>query len=528
MPAIVAMRSTRCWRCSSQWIWPPRSRQLSNGSRFGQLEPFSSSASNAVDPPLPLDTRYKPDAPEKSGSGRVKPSAKALFLEEHNPLLDLPVPTNLVRSPPSSAPRKRGRPKRDPALLKAKSNLSLKRSLEPQYQHLPSPPPSQAQLSAKLNSLHARLQLPKDKFPVNTLARCLIDASADPNPACNNASLAVLGEAILRYHATEYLISKYPRLPMEVTFSATWAFISPLALSLIVRELGIELAAAPGGEVDPGLLQFDSHAMDHPSTTSKDVFEGDPLVPSSPSPGEIGGELKASRLKRQTLSQRTVKGDVFGEMTVKQLTCAWDDQPMSPQISSQAVASAPKLSGREAIAQHNLRQPPSPPQRALATFARALFGALHIHLGPSAARTFFRAHVLSRHLDVSSLFYHRFPTRDLSRLCAREGFKSPVARILSETGRGSRSPVFGVGIFSGMDKLGEGSGSSLDEARIRAAAAAMRGWYLYSPFEGDGEGAGRVPSDAEHGEGGQARDGGDGAKAGEFRPIFVDCGEVFY
>lgn len=92
---------------------------------------------------------------------------------------------------------------------------------------------------------------------------------------------------------------------------------------------------------------------------------------------------------------------------------------------------------------------------------------------------------------MASLIAFRTPTKDLSRLCAREGFESPVARILSETGRLSRHPVFIVGVFSGRDKLGEGAGSSLDEARTRAAVAALKSWYLYSPLEW------RLPSDAE-------------------------------
>ena len=36
-------------------------------------------------------------------------------------------------------------------------------------------------------------------------------------------------------------------------------------------------------------------------------------------------------------------------------------------------------------------------------------------------------------------------------------------------------------MYSGEDKLGEGAGASLNEARVRAAAAALRSWYLYSP-----------------------------------------------
>ena len=67
--------------------------------------------------------------------------------------------------------------------------------------------------------------------------------------------------------------------------------------------------------------------------------------------------------------------------------------------------------------------------------------------------------------------------------------------------------MFVVGVFSGREKLGEASGASLDEARFRAAIAALKGWYLYSPVEV------RVPSDVEGG-------------GKEWSPVLVDGGEV--
>ena len=135
-------------------------------------------------------------------------------------------------------------------------------------------------------------------------------------------------------------------------------------------------------------------------------------------------------------------------------------------------------------------------------------GAIYLHGGRPAAKTFFKEHFMSRQLSISDLFSFSQPTRDLSKLCAREGFEAPVARIISETGRKSRHPVFIVGIFSGKDKLGEGAGASLTEARFRAAAAALKGWYLYSPLTV------RVPSSMED----------EGAKPWE--PAFIDPGEI--
>jgi len=79
---------------------------------------------------------------------------------------------------------------------------------------------------------------------------------------------------------------------------------------------------------------------------------------------------------------------------------------------------------------------------------------------------------------------------ELAMLCAREGFEAPLARLESETGRLSRTPVYVVGIYSGKEKLGEGAGPSLDIARRKASMAALKAWYLYSPGNKV-----RVPSD---------------------------------
>ena len=50
---------------------------------------------------------------------------------------------------------------------------------------------------------------------------------------------------------------------------------------------------------------------------------------------------------------------------------------------------------------------------------------------------------------------------------------------MAESGRYSRSPVFVAGVYSGREKLGEGQGTSLKEAKTRATINALRAWYLY-------------------------------------------------
>lgn len=322
---------------------------------------------------------------------------------------------------------------------------------------LPSPHPKAAESSTKLHALRSRLSLPP-RFPLQVLARTLVHPSADSDPYFNNASLSILGRHLLGYYTSEYLLCTYPRLPMPVVFAAVEAYIGPKSLATIASEWGIEAAAEPGGEVDPGLLQF------------LRLSSGDELPPA---------------LRRQapwkwnvTTTHKIMKTDEFGGETA----------PPAP---------------------HELKKTPVPLEEAAQSFVRALVGALHVHLGAPLVKRFFRDHILSRHLDVSTLFDFRTPTRDLSRLCAREGFEAPVARLISETGRLSRHPVFVVGVYSGKDKLGEGAGSSLDEARTRAAAAALKAWYLYRPLEVT------VPSSTE-GE----------VDPSKWRPNMIDCGEV--
>lgn len=109
-----------------------------------------------------------------------------------------------------------------------------------------------------------------------------------------------------------------------------------------------------------------------------------------------------------------------------------------------------------------------------------------------ATKEFIYQHILSRKLDISTMFEFEQPTRELSTLCNREGLEKPLARLLAENGRSSNSPVFVVGIFSGEQKLGESYGSSLKEAKIRASVNALKNWYLYRPAQVS------VPSDEDY------------------------------
>ncbi|EEP78788.1 hypothetical protein UREG_03634 [Uncinocarpus reesii 1704] len=282
----------------------------------------------------------------------------------------------------------------------------------------PSPPQEAAVKSARLAALHSRLALP-ERLPLQTLARTLVDASADPSLQFNNHSFAVLGNHLLTYYTSEHLISTFPRLPMGVLWASMWAYVGPKALAAISREWGVEHVAAPGGEVDPGLLQFKR-------------------LPPGINPSELAPNTRAVP---RGVSGRVIYDNEFGE--------------------ARTASSQPPT---EVSVTH-----------ANATFVRAVMGAIYLHCGRPIAKQFFKEHFMSRQLPMADLFSFSQPTRDLSKLCAREGFEAPVAKIISETGRLSRHPVFVVGIFSGKDQLGEGSGASLSEARFRAADGGLEG-----------------------------------------------------
>jgi dsRNA-specific ribonuclease len=245
---------------------------------------------------------------------------------------------------------------------------------------------------------------------------------------------------------------------MTILFSAAYAYNGPKTLAIIAKEWGVESAAYPGSEVDAGLLQFTKLASGA-------------AVPSG------GGSTRPDKFGffRRGISSRNVYDDEFGDVLPK------EDVSDLPQASDKAHSN----------------------------FVKAVVGSVYLHAGRSAAKKFVQQHILSRHLAISSLFQFKEPVRELARLCMREEFEYPVARILSETGRHSRSPVFVVGIFSGKEKLGEGAAPTLEEARLRASVAALKAWYLYSPGK-----AARVPSEMED----------DGAK--EWEPVHIDLGEI--
>ncbi|EOO03879.1 putative 60s ribosomal protein l3 protein [Phaeoacremonium minimum UCRPA7] len=288
---------------------------------------------------------------------------------------------------------------------------------------------------------------------------------------------------LINYHVAEWLMCRYPRLPMTILYSAMNGYAGSRSLHKVAQSWGVESAAAPGEEVDPGLLQF---SLDADRVQIKKWGYVRPEAQN----------LDKYRWRRG-LASRVVMDDDFGDQVASSL--AEDNIPGSED----------QLAEDRRLTLGNADEKMQIAFDVHASFVRAVVGAIYGHCGREAAKSFVRAHILSRQLDVSSLFWFEKPTGELAKLCAREEFEKPVARLLSETGRLSRTPVFVVGIFSGQDKLGEGAASSLEAARTKAAINALKAWYLYSPGENV-----RVPSDMLL----------EGAKPWE--PVHVDIGEI--
>lgn len=263
---------------------------------------------------------------------------------------------------------------------------------------------------------------------------------------------------------------------MAILFAAMKGYAGEPALHRIARAWGVEAAASPGEEVDPGYLQFSSerptlllHKWGYSRAEAKEL---------------------AKYKWRRGMSSRVVFDDPFGD-TITEKTS--EPEP-EPELSGERDTKPMVLDDMSVTAHAN--------------FVRAVIGAVYLYCGGEAAKTFIKSHVLSRQLDLDNLFNFRLPQRELTRLCARENFDPPVARLLSETGRLTRTPVFVVGIYSGHDKLGEAAGPSLESAKVAASIYALKAWYLYSPGEVG------VPSDT------FAED------AAPWKPAYVDIGEV--
>jgi len=115
---------------------------------------------------------------------------------------------------------------------------------------------------------------------------------------------------------------------------------------------------------------------------------------------------------------------------------------------------------------------------ALSSILRSLVTLIYQRRSLSSARKFAHQFFLSRGVDLRKMLKFNDPKVALVETVAKFGRERPISRLLKETGRLSNSPVFVVGVYSGIEQLGEGFGSSLRMAEYRAAEDALHRLYL--------------------------------------------------
>lgn len=307
--------------------------------------------------------------------------------------------------------------------------------------------------SPALLALQARLGL-ENLVPLNTLARTLICQSAQTE-YLDNLSMSSFGKNLLNYYVYEYFMVKYPRLTPVVLQQTTDFFLSTKSLANLALSWGVE--------------------EDSRSALARYLAVEEEEAAAAASP--------------------------FGSTSTYSVNNVFGKLRYNPSVVKREDGVLEILSGSEINHGRN---------GALATFVRALTAAIYSHNGFEPTKTFIHDFVIKpTKIDLSSMLSFEQPTRELSRLCAREKLDQPVSRLLVETGRYTSHPLFVVGVFSGNEKLGEGQGASLIEAKTRASVNALKSWYLFSPVSTT------LPSDINSEE-----------KTTNFTGAFVDKGSI--
>lgn len=292
-------------------------------------------------------------------------------------------------------------------------------------------PESTAQQSPPLVALHSRLHLPS-KYELSTLSQAMNLTSEASGGLANNYGLNVLGKNLLSYYVSENLLVKYPRLPMPIHNAAVD--------SLMGVETLYDIGKSWGFEVD--------------QTTKLEKF--------------LSQESEFLKYGKLRFNVKETENDI---------------EPGVHELSEEE--------GKR-LRNHNFI---SDQAEAYASTVRAIIGGLYTHCGETVTKKFIEDHVLLRKLRLEEMFQFNQPTRELVRLCDKLEFTEPIdIRLIAETGRLSAHAIYVAGVFCGVEKLGEGIGSSINEAKTRSVVNALMSYYLYTPITSEGEQV-KAPSD---------------------------------
>lgn len=112
-------------------------------------------------------------------------------------------------------------------------------------------------------------------------------------------------------------------------------------------------------------------------------------------------------------------------------------------------------------------------QYILANAVEAVIGALYLDQGYAAAQTVIHRHIVAKLEHVIAQGAH-IDSKSKFQEIAQERFRiTPTYEVLREEGL-DHAKHFIVGVFVGSKKLGEGQGSSKQEAQQHAAQAALK------------------------------------------------------
>ncbi|MBI5076779.1 ribonuclease III [Candidatus Falkowbacteria bacterium] len=116
-------------------------------------------------------------------------------------------------------------------------------------------------------------------------------------------------------------------------------------------------------------------------------------------------------------------------------------------------------------------------QAILANAFEALIGAIYLDRGWDAAKNFIHRFVLTELPEILDKKLYLDPKSNLQELTQEKIGITPIYRVLSESGP-DHAKNFEIGVFLKNNKIGQGSGSSKQEAQEEAARNALEneGW----------------------------------------------------
>lgn len=111
-------------------------------------------------------------------------------------------------------------------------------------------------------------------------------------------------------------------------------------------------------------------------------------------------------------------------------------------------------------------------RQILANTYEALLGAIYLDLGIEATRSFIKQTLLPLFESEIKFGAPRDPKSRLQELAQSQTQSSPKYKILSTTGP-DHAKIFTVGVFLGNELVGQGNGSSKQQAEEKAAQEAL-------------------------------------------------------